>query len=114
MSQELSHSETDGIITINLPEIFNFESYVNFNITYSDHKHGDKYIIDFKRTTFIDSSALGMLMVLKQNIFANNEDIHKNYVSISYNLSLIFFYNLQHVLIKQMFCHIHIYIHITT
>ena len=61
-----STTDEDGLVTIYLDERFTFESHVDFREIYRDLPKEVEYIIDLSNTTYMDSSALGMLLLLRE------------------------------------------------
>ncbi len=45
-----------------------FDQYQEFRKAYEGRAKTSKFIVDFTRTTYIDSSALGMLLVLREYV----------------------------------------------
>ncbi|MBF0613941.1 MAG: STAS domain-containing protein [Magnetococcales bacterium] len=61
------HTHDDaGVITITLDDKFVFSDHRAFRATYHDRPPGSRYVVDFRRVTYMDSSALGMLLLLKE------------------------------------------------
>lgn len=67
-------------ITIRLSGTFNFLDQVSFRKSYEDRLNGNskKYILDFRQVTFIDSSSLGMILLLKDYV----SDKEKNKITL--------------------------------
>lgn len=60
--------EDAGLVTLNLPERFDFSLHKEFVATYKTHEKGKmNYVVDLSRTEYIDSSALGMLLQLRDH-----------------------------------------------
>ncbi|MCW8982792.1 MAG: STAS domain-containing protein [Gammaproteobacteria bacterium] len=56
-----------SVITINLPENFDFRIHREFRAAYEQSGNEDKnFIINLKNTKYMDSSALGMLLLLRE------------------------------------------------
>ncbi|MEO5345659.1 MAG: STAS domain-containing protein [Magnetococcus sp. YQC-9] len=62
----ISTHEEDKTVTILLDDKFVFSDHRAFRLTYHDRPPGTHYIVDFRRVTYMDSSALGMLLLLKE------------------------------------------------
>jgi anti-anti-sigma factor len=64
-------AQNDSIV-ITLSGSFNFLDQVAFRKSYEGQINGNykKYILDFRQVTFIDSSSLGMILLL--NDYVNN------------------------------------------
>ncbi|MFV2059082.1 MAG: STAS domain-containing protein [Gammaproteobacteria bacterium] len=71
----LTISEVDeSTIKIQTAEKFTFECHREMRAAYEGRSVTTKYIIDFSRTDYIDSSALGMLLLLRE---ASGDEAHK-------------------------------------
>ncbi|MEO5333177.1 MAG: STAS domain-containing protein [Magnetococcus sp. YQC-5] len=57
--------ESEGRITLRLPEEFNFKQHKLFRECYHRHSPRLLYTIDFQDVTSFDSSALGMLLLMR-------------------------------------------------
>lgn len=69
-----STSSADGnALTINIEGRFDFSSHQQFRRAYegADNKP-ENYVIDMKETSYLDSSALGMLLLLRD--YAGGDD----------------------------------------
>lgn len=66
----VSVSESDSVVTICIAGRFDFNVHKDFRAAYEKAKDNTyaamKYIIDFGETGYIDSSALGMLLMLRE------------------------------------------------
>ena len=74
-------SKNDGVITINIPERFDFNSHSEFRQAYCNNKKGIKYKLNFVKTAYIDSSALGMLLLMHEH---NGGDSKKNILIVNH------------------------------
>lgn len=74
---ELS-TTTSGIVTITLGEKFDFSHVSEFRSTYEqlDKSEVTKVVINFSKTRYMDSSALGMLLNLHNSLGGNGVNIH--------------------------------------
>ncbi len=55
-------------LVISIDEYFNFSSYKTFRECYSQYtSQGMTYILDLSNTEYVDSSALGMILLLKEH-----------------------------------------------
>ena len=70
----LTVTETNDGVKIQTEEKFTFECHREMRAAYEGRSEGTKYIIDFGQTDYIDSSALGMLLLFRQ---ASGGDSHK-------------------------------------
>lgn len=64
-----AHKTDDGSkLNISIDGRFDFSSHQEFRKVYEDTaKRPQKYIVDLKETTYLDSSALGMLLLLRDH-----------------------------------------------
>ncbi len=60
-------SENGATIRILPPDRFDFSCHLEFRDAFSKHDGKLKYIVDLRGTNYIDSSALGMLLLLRQH-----------------------------------------------
>ena len=61
-------SEHNNKLTIHVEDKFDFSLYQNFREAYSDFEpKGGQFILDLSKTTYMDSSALGMILLLKEH-----------------------------------------------
>lgn len=56
--------ELSGRVVVTLPEEFSYRMYREFRDIYQHRKPGVQYDIDFNLVKIIDSSALGMLLLM--------------------------------------------------
>lgn len=79
MSGTISVTRGDSETVINIKGRFNFEMHSQFRAAYqeetADKNKGRKFIIDLTGTEYIDSSALGMLLLLREEAGTNESDI---------------------------------------
>jgi len=62
----ISFEQKNECLTISVDGRFDYSCYRDFKNSYLTQKIDvQKYVVDFDNTTFIDSSALGMLLLLK-------------------------------------------------
>lgn len=92
MSISSSSSSDGSTLTINIAGRFDFSSHQDFRRSYEGASNKPAaYIVDMKETSYLDSSALGMLLLLRDyaggdesNItIANCNDDVKKILSIS-------------------------------
>jgi len=72
MAITVTKSEDGRTITIKLPGEFDFRAHKDFRETHRDSDPGAQYILDFALTEHIDSSALGMLLLMREGL--GNDD----------------------------------------
>lgn len=65
-----AHKSSDGkTITIKTSEKFDYSSHTDFRASYShENNTGVSYTIDMRNTDYMDSSALGMLLLLREHV----------------------------------------------
>lgn len=74
LTTELSGDEKKIIIKIS--GRFDFNIYQEFRQAYKQAKHADtQYVIDLGQTEYMDSSALGMLLLLRERAGGDQGDI---------------------------------------
>lgn len=62
-------SDDKKIVTISIEDRFDFSVHQLFRDAYSDHvKDGTSFVLDLSKTTYMDSSALGMILLLKDHV----------------------------------------------
>lgn len=73
-------SQGEGEITIHVKGRFNFEAHSQFRAAYQSETQSDnppkRVVLDLAGTDYIDSSALGMLLLLREEAGGNDADIH--------------------------------------
>ena len=79
MSGTISVTREDQETVINIKGRFNFEMHSQFRAAYQDEtagtNKGRRFVIDLTGTEYIDSSALGMLLLLREEAGTNESDI---------------------------------------
>lgn len=69
MRVETKISEDKKEVSISINQRFDFSQHQFFRNAYSQHKiEGTKFIVDLSKTEYIDSSALGMILLLKDYV----------------------------------------------
>jgi len=84
MAVTVTKSEDGKTITIKLPGEFDFRSHRDFRETHRDADANAQYILDFSSTEHIDSSALGMLLLMREGL--GNDDAHVKLVNCRPNI----------------------------
>lgn len=70
------NASSDGkTITVILPNEFDFRAHKEFRDTHKNPKSGVKYILDFTKTEHMDSSALGMLLLMREELGNDNANV---------------------------------------
>ena len=76
MGVESKLSEDGKLLIISISGAFDFTLLNDFRKAYSDDAVSpDKYIVDMRNTSTIDSSALGMLLNMKRHLNRQDGDI---------------------------------------
>ncbi|MBF0181563.1 MAG: STAS domain-containing protein [Magnetococcales bacterium] len=70
-------SENEGVVTITLDGKFVFSEHREFRDTYKDKPPKTRYVLDFRRVTYMDSAALGMLLLLNEHNKSGGTDLIK-------------------------------------
>ncbi len=65
MSITTSTSADGSVLTIRIQGRFDFSSHQEFRDAYESDESIKEYLIDMRETTYLDSSALGMLLLLR-------------------------------------------------
>ncbi len=63
----VSTSENEKTIMITVDGRFDFSVHKDFRNAYKDHDSGMNYRVNLSKTEYLDSSALGMLLLLKKH-----------------------------------------------
>ncbi|MBF0369128.1 MAG: STAS domain-containing protein [Magnetococcales bacterium] len=64
-----------GALVVRLEKEFTFNFREKFRKAYIDNPAGTRYVLDFGRVTYIDSSALGMLLLMHEHNGGGNTEI---------------------------------------
>ncbi|MFO1435682.1 MAG: STAS domain-containing protein [Gammaproteobacteria bacterium] len=77
MTLSVEHRKDRNEVVIRLPEQFDFKVHRDFRSAYSENKAiGASYIVDLGRTKYMDSSALGMLLQLREHAGSDAKKVH--------------------------------------
>ncbi len=63
-------------LTLSIEGRFDFTLHMEFREAYRGQSPDMRYVIDLSRTTFMDSSAMGMLLLLREYAGEKQADIH--------------------------------------
>ena len=67
MSVSVTESEDKQEVTIHIPERFDFSCHQEFTGAYQAYPKGEKrFVVDLGHTEYMDSSAMGMLLQLRE------------------------------------------------
>lgn len=78
MSGTVTVNRGDEETVISIKGRFNFELHSQFRAAYQGELQGSnkpKFVLDLAGTEYIDSSALGMLLLLREEVGGNESDI---------------------------------------
>lgn len=76
MAIKTQSSEDSTVFTISISGRFDITAYKDFGESYKDKLESvSKWIIDMGETEYVDSSALGMLLMLRERAGGENADI---------------------------------------
>lgn len=88
MSISISASDDNKTATIKINGRFDFSLHNDFRKSYKDISlSAGKYIVDLRNTDYLDSSALGMLLLLKEH--AESQSSSVNLVNFSEDIKEI-------------------------
>ncbi len=69
MTLKKTLSDDKKCVTISIEERFDFSVHQHFRDAYADcNQNGMQFILDLARTSYMDSSALGMILLLKDHV----------------------------------------------
>ena len=69
-------TETGDKVTISVTGKFDFQLYDEFRASYADTTgNGVEYVVDLSNTEYLDSSALGMLLLLREHAGGESSNI---------------------------------------
>ncbi len=76
MSISTQWSNDNHHLSVTLPQQFNIDTHRDFKVIRDSVKDRDvKCTLDFSQTQYIDSSALGMLLMLREELGGDDADI---------------------------------------
>jgi anti-anti-sigma factor len=75
MSITATASENGNAVTISVTGRFDFSLHKDFRDAYRDKSPAAKYTIDMSNTEYMDSSALGMLLLLREHAGGDKSSI---------------------------------------
>jgi len=68
MAITMNESDDGNTVIIKLPNEFDFRAHKEFRDAHKNPKANVKYILDFSQTQQMDSSALGMLLLMREEL----------------------------------------------
>ena len=75
MSTSVHVTKNGDLVTIRIAGQFSFPVYQQFRDAYTQCGTGKRYVVDLRGTEYMDSSALGMLLVLREHVGGDAADI---------------------------------------
>ncbi|TDV67983.1 STAS domain-containing protein [Pseudomonas sp. LP_7_YM] len=75
MSVTFQHSPDGQQLTIIIKGRFDFSKHQDFRSAYENENRAKHFVVDLKDTTYIDSSALGMLLLLRDHAGGEDADV---------------------------------------
>ena len=75
MAITVNESDDGNTVTVKLPNEFDFRAHKEFRDTHKNPKSDVKYILDFSQTEHMDSSALGMLLLMREELGNDNANV---------------------------------------
>ncbi|MFK7864436.1 MAG: STAS domain-containing protein [Pseudohongiellaceae bacterium] len=76
MTIESCASQSGEELTISIEGRFDFSAHQEFRDCYEQiEADPDSYVVDLNRTTYLDSSALGMLLLLRDHAGGDNAEV---------------------------------------
>ncbi len=67
MALNIRTSDDGQMVTISMPDRFAFDIHSELRKSYTDNPGVRKFIVDLSQTTYLDSSALGMLLQMREH-----------------------------------------------
>jgi len=84
MAISVSESSDGQTVTVTLPNEFDFRAHKEFRETHKNPKENVRYVLDFSKTEHMDSSALGMLLLMREEL--GNEDANVRIINCRENI----------------------------
>ena len=75
MPISVANTTTDDITRIRVIDRFDYSVHKEFREAYKDSNPSSEFIIDMSQTSYMDSSALGMLLLLREHLGNDNSKI---------------------------------------
>ena len=70
-----SNISADKQLTIKIKGRFDFSTHQDFRKAYEHVTHAKSFVVDLKETNYLDSSALGMLLLLRDHAGGDRADV---------------------------------------
>lgn len=75
MSVSTRVSENGNTMTITMPSKFDFNIHYDLRKAYEDKSRLKSFVVDLAKTSYMDSSALGMLLQLKEHVGEDEQSV---------------------------------------
>ena len=75
MSVTSDRSPDEQQLTIKIKGRFDFSTHQDFRGAYEKETKAKRYVVDLKETNYLDSSALGMLLLLRDHAGGERADV---------------------------------------
>lgn len=75
MTISVRESSDGCTVTITMPNEFDFRAHKDFRETHKEPKNNARYVLDFSQTEHMDSSALGMLLLMREELGNENANV---------------------------------------
>ncbi|WP_110947931.1 STAS domain-containing protein [Pseudomonas bohemica] len=75
MSVTSDRSPDEQQLTIKIKGRFDFSKHQDFRDAYEKETKAQRYVVDLKETNYLDSSALGMLLLLRDHAGGERSDV---------------------------------------
>ncbi|SDJ25310.1 STAS domain-containing protein [Pseudomonas abietaniphila] len=75
MSVTSNRSPDEQQLTIKIKGRFDFSTHQDFRGAYEKETKAKRYVVDLKETNYLDSSALGMLLLLRDHAGGERADV---------------------------------------
>lgn len=72
---DIQVSQKGNCFTLSLPKEFNYQAYMSFHKTLQGIPKGSRFVLDFSLVETIDSAALGMLLLLREQAGHARSDV---------------------------------------
>ena len=76
MAVEIENAQNGGVVTIKVSDKFDFSLHRTFREAYKNcSTQGVKFEVDLSKADYMDSSALGMLLLLREHVEGLNGNV---------------------------------------
>lgn len=75
MGLTAKHSANDNEVVIHIDGRFDFHMHADFRDSYSEFPPTTNFVIDLVNATYLDSSAMGMLLLLREYVGGDAKNI---------------------------------------